>query len=371
MGHAPKDGQDLLGRVDQVALAAIIRRLLLLGGEAEIAFHLHRPILGARGYNGLTCIVSAQYSAQDGCCGWIEVLLKWSVNASQDARWYPALLAAGAPIPDLHGILPLAEPPTAGSGEVLVLEYLPHIGYTGRDYGALAEAIGRFHALPCTVVPGLPQVRSQDAVSGWQEVWNRIRTHALAGDLGAELTDFIARHAANWDRAAASMTILAERADALTRGLIHRDLSTQNTGWRHGRSQLLLFDLPQMAIGPLAQDAQALFPEGSPWDDGIAQRYLNALQTHGGPRLSMPDFVREIATARALPKLNFLWWATARSLDGKVDFTDDIEQGKRWYRRTLLRTLESAWALLMAEGPLGTNAHGSAAEAMRPVGDPD
>ncbi len=347
MGHAPRNGQELLERIDRSGLAAIIRRTLGLNDDAEVVCHLHRPILGARGYNGLTCIVSAQYTAQDGCCGWTEVLLKWSVNASQDARWFPPLLAAGAPIPDLHGVLSLADPPGAGSGEVLVLEYLPHIGYDERDRGALAETLGRFHALPCTVVPDLPQVRAQDAVPGWVEVWNRIRAHAAAGDLGAEMATFVAAHAADWDRGAESMPLVAARADTLTRGLIHRDLSTQNTGWRHGRTQLLLFDLPQMAIGPLAQDAQALFPEGSPWDAGVAQRYLTTLQAHGGARLSEPDLVHEIETARALPRLNFLWWATARSLDGKVDFTDDIEQGKRWYRRTLLHTVERAFDLLI------------------------
>ncbi len=176
MGDAPRTGQELLDRIDRSGLAAIIKRIVR-SPDAEVICHLHRSILGSKGYNGLTCIVSAQYEASNGRCGWIEVLLKWSRFSSQDVRLYPLLLAAGAPIPELLGTLALDGPPDAGSADVLVLEYLPHIGYTDRERGALAESLGRFHALPTTVVPDLPRLRTQDAVAGWQETWHR---HACA-----------------------------------------------------------------------------------------------------------------------------------------------------------------------------------------------
>ncbi len=178
-----------------------------------------------------------------------------------------------------------------------------------------------------------------------------MRAHArMCGELGEDLAAFVRAHAHDWDRAAAAMPMVAATADTLTQGVIHRDLSTQNTGWRHGRSQLLLFDLAQMAVGPLAQDAQALFPEGTPFDQDAARRYLTALSAHGGARLTLDDLIREVDAVRPLARLNFLWWATARSLDGKVDFTKDIVEGKRWYRNTLLHTVDRAFSLLTVGG---------------------
>jgi hypothetical protein len=336
--------QELLARLDASALRDIVARLIGVGPLASVVFHLHRPILGAQGYSGMTCILTVQYAADNGCTGWVDLLLKWSRWATAEGRWYPALMAAGAPIPALHGSLQLVDPPEAVSDEVLVLEYLPHIGHADEDRGALAETLGRFHALDPGAIPDLPKVTAQGAVAGWTEVWQRIPVHAGAGELGPAIAQFVATRADAWSRVLDNLPRLAAAADALPRGVIHRDVSFQNTGWRSDRRHLLLFDIPQMAVGILAEDTQALVPGGSPLDAGVAERYLATLRGHGGPSLT-PDHLRSaIDTVRPMARLSSLWWATARSCDGRVDFTQDIEEGRRWYRNRLLSLLEEVVA---------------------------
>ena len=344
--------QELLDRLDASTLRDIVTRLVGIGPLASVIFHLHRPILGATGYSGMTCILTAQYAADNGCSGWVEVLLKWPRWATAESRWYPALMAAGAPIPALYGSLRLLDPPEGVSDEVLVLEYLPHIGHGDADHGALAETLGRFHALSPGLIPDLPEVTAHGSIAGWTEVWQRIPGHAKAGELGPAIGQFVATHSDAWSRVLDNLPRLAAAADALPRGVIHRDVSLQNTGWRSDRQQLLLFDIPQMAVGILAQDAQALVPGGKPIDTVVAERYLTTLRRHGGPSLSLDHLRAAIDTVRPMDRLNFLWWATARSCDGKVDFSQDIEEGRRWYRNVLMSLLEE---LVAGLGHLSTS----------------
>jgi len=333
--------QDLLERIDTDALRDIVTRLVRAGPLSEVRYHLHRPIQGAAGYSGLTGIVSVQYLAENMCSGWLDLLLKWPRYATAESRRYPALMAAGAPVPTLHGSLRLRSPPPEVSDEVLVLEFLPHIGYSGLDIMALAETLGRFHALAPGIVPDLPQVTAHGSVAGWTEVWSRIPTHARAGELGPAIAELVEKRARAWERVQAALPMLAQRADGLPRGVIHRDVSFQNVGWRYDRRELLLFDIPQMAVGILAQEAQVLFPADKSMDPLVAERYLGTLRQHGGPSLSGSDLAEAVAVVRPLAHLSFLWWATARSCDGRVDFTTDIEEGRRWYRAVLLANLLS------------------------------
>jgi len=333
--------QDLLDRIDAEALQEIVTRLVRAGPLREVRYHLHRPIQGAAGYSGLTAIVSVQYVAVDGYFGWVDLLLKWPRQATAESRWYPALMAAGAPVPALYGRVRLRNPPPDASDEVLVLEFLPHIGHGVRDHLALAETLGRFHALDPGRIPDLPQVTARSAVAGWAEVWNRIPEHARAGELGPTIAALVASQSGAWERVLAALPGLATHADGLPRGVIHRDVSFQNSGWRAERRELLLFDIPQMAVGILAQEAQVLFPADQTPDPLVAERYLGSLREHGGLSLSSTALAEAVAVVRPLGALSFLWWATARSCDGRVDFTTDVEEGRRWYRQILLNNLES------------------------------
>jgi hypothetical protein len=326
---------DLLNRIDQEILQDIVASSLLIGKLDKATCHLHRSIQGAKGYSGMTTIVSLQYSDDNYGAGWVDVLLKWSRWATSESRWYPALMAAGAPVPRLLGSLQLRAPPTDISDEVLVLEYLPHIGYGDRDRLALAVALGRFHALSPELISDLPNVTAASAVAGWTEVWQRIPIHANAGELGSAIAELVPQKQKEWDQVLSALPRVAADVDGLPRGIIHRDVSFQNTGWRADRRELLLFDIPQMAVGILAQDAQALFPIDQPFDNTIAEQYLTTLRKNGGQKISPTDFKHAIELMRPMALLNFLWWSTARSCDGQVDFTKDIEEGRRWYRRVL------------------------------------
>ena len=337
----------LLAHVDTDALRAIVARIV--GGDAleEVTFHLHRSILGSKGYNALKCVISAEYRTAR-CVGWVDLLLKWSATHGE-SDLYPILMAQRAPVPRLEGIVRLDAVPEGASNEVMVLEFLPHIGHEEADLPALATSLGRFNAMRPELFPKLPDGGPRQYAAQWITLWSAIQRHAQAGELGEAIGELCRREQSHWDRFESFVASALDAADGLSRGVIHRDVSIQNTGWRQDRRELLLFDVPQMAAGPIAQDAIALFPEELPFDRAIADRYLAGLRERGGPELSPAELRREVDTVRPLNRIGFYAWSVWKSVTGEVDWTDDVEEGRRIYRRGLLQNLERTLRDIKAE----------------------
>jgi hypothetical protein len=255
-------------------------------------------------------------------------------------------MAQDAPVPRLEGMLRLDHALPERSQDLLVLEYLPHIGHRPEDRIAFAETLGRFHAMPAASFPDLRRCWFEDDVPAWIETWQRIASLATAGELGEPILAWCRETDPPWDRFAGYVHTAAAAADALTRGMVHRDLSSQNTGWRADRRELLLFDVPQMAHGCLAHDLIELFPEDQPIDPAVAGRYLTVLRERGGPALSIADVSRELAMVRPLKRIGFLGWSVWICLSGRVDWTDDVEEGRRVYRAGMLENLRSIFTAL-------------------------
>ncbi len=310
----------------------------------EMRCHLHRPIQGCKGYSGLTCILSVQYRSADSL-GWVDLLLKWPSAGLGESRLFPLLEQEHAPVPRLEGTLRLAHPPAGRTDEVLVFEFLPHIGFGSADGLALATALGRFHALPAEHFPQLPSASFQADVLAWTDVWQRIQDCASTGEIGEELRALSQRQRPQWDAFPGFIASAAARAHAMPRGVVHRRRQpAELRGWRADRRELLLFDVPQMAIGSLARDALALVPEDRPVDPRVVDRYLETLHRHGGPRLTSADLLHAITLVRPLQRVGFYGWALWKCIDGHVDWTDDVDEGKRSYRNgmveNLVRTLQ-------------------------------
>ncbi len=336
--------RELLAALDPQALAAIVASAVGIERVQTANCHLHRAIPGCQGYNGLTCILSVQYSSTTRI-GWIDLVLKWPKWPSLEYCWYPALMNAGAPVPRLEGTISLGQAAGERPDSVLVLEYLPHIGWGPGDAHALARTLGRFHALAPSLFPELPIIRYQDELPGWTQTWHRLHMHARSGDLGAAIQAFVEREERFWPRMDGHLASLTRSADALASGVVHRDVSRQNTGWRQGSSELLLFDVQRMAHGCLVGDVLALCTDidggEQELDTAVADSYREALRAHGGPALSLADMRQGLAILRPLHRIAFLlgtgMW---RSIDGQVDWTTDIEEGRRSYRAGTLSSLE-------------------------------
>jgi hypothetical protein len=72
----------------------------------------------------------------------------------------------------------------------------------------------------------------------------------------------------------------------------------------------------------------------------VAETYCDALRERGGPSLAPDDIARGTRLARSLRRVGTLAWQMARAVDGKVDWTEDTEEGRRVYREWLLESLE-------------------------------
>src|SRR4051812_14306738 len=96
--------QQLLAALDHDALRHLVARLVRAPRVDEATCHLHRQLQGAKGYNGLTCIVSVQYRSP-ASLGWLDLLLKWPSRDLGESRLYPLLMAEDAPVPRLEGTL--------------------------------------------------------------------------------------------------------------------------------------------------------------------------------------------------------------------------------------------------------------------------
>ena len=132
----------------------------------------------------------------------------------------------------------------------------------------------------------------------------------------------------------------------MSTGLIHSDIYPENTGWRRETGELLILDLEWIGFGPRFYDAASLL--GAPDDqqphfrrrDKLAQYYMEEYVRWGGEAIPLSKFMEENSILWMSRILNMLWFSLARALDGRVDWTDDQEEGRQFFRDGLGKTLE-------------------------------
>jgi hypothetical protein len=347
------DPDALIRRLDGEPLRRIVANAARLDRVEDVSYHLHRRIAGCQGYNGRKFVISASFRSATGYGhGWVDLLLKCPAKGCREHTLYPALMAQGAPVPRLEGMLRLDHEHPDRAQDLMVLEFLPHIGFRPEDRMAFARTLGRFHAMPAASFPEVRRSRFDGDIPAWIETWQRIAAMATAGELGELILAWCRETDPPWDRFASYVRGAAAAADESTRGMVHRDLSPQNTGWRADRRELLLFDVPQMAHGCLAHDLIELFPEDQPLDPAVADAYLEVLRERGGPALGVAELRRELDLIRPLKRIGFLGWSLWICISGRVDWTDDIEEGRRAYRAGMLENLRAIVRAMTADRAL-------------------
>ena len=124
------------------------------------------------------------------------------------------------------------------------------------------------------------------------------------------------------------------------------EFAGRNTGWRNGRAEFVLFDVHRLSIGPRLWDA--IFVFGSlqepafkimPWEESL-NFYFSELRRFEGSAGTIADYQHDRALMAASNAFSAFRWMIRLALSGKVDWTEDREEGRKSYRSGVLGTLE-------------------------------
>jgi len=313
---------------------------------------IQHQVQGFCGYSAEKVIPTFVYTTQSGRTGSTTVFVKrFHRKGAAEAHHYEHLQKHNAPIPRMYGVLTDQE-----QREILFLEYLEPVG----DMQACQEflkdienfqhclaATARFNAVRPTgdYAAQLPDKNAAgglaDAAVTLENVWK----YSCDGDLGDSLKQMCSESQDKLHRLQTLTGQLAKPISMMEPGLIHSDIYPENTGWRRGTGELLIIDLEWIGIGPRFFDAASLLGAPDPAQphyerrDELARYYLEQYIKHGGESVSLNQFREEISQLWIAQRLNIMWFSLRRALDGKVDWTEDREEGRRFFRDYLRETL--------------------------------
>ncbi len=268
-----------------------------------------------------------------------------------EAHHYAHLQRHGAPIPRMYGVMTDPE-----GREMLFLEYLEPIGDVHacehfmsdlHNFRCLLDAAAHFNAVRpygdyAAQLPRKDVGKGlMDACTTLEHIWE----HSCKGDLGEDLKQFCSGSQDKLLQIQALAESLMEPVSQMEMGLIHSDVYPENTGWRRGKRELLILDLEWIGFGPRFYDAASLL--GAPDEmqphyrrrDELARYYMERYARWGGDIAPLSEFMREISALWIAQTLGIMWFRLARALDGQVDWTEDREQGRRFFRDGLKEEL--------------------------------
>lgn len=353
MTHANDEATPVFG-LTKAQLRPIISSAVPDEPVASFDVSIQHQVHGFCGYSAEKSIPTFSYTTESGQTERITVFVKrFHRTGPAEAHHYAHLQKLQAPVPRMYGVMTDQE-----QREILFLEYLEPIGdihaseqfmHDPHNFRQLLAATARFntvqpsgeyaHQLPCKdVVKGLT-----DAVTTLDNIWE----HACGGDLGDDLKKFCSNSSDKLHQLQEFAAGLVEPIAQMEMGLIHSDIYPENTGWRQETGELLILDLEWIGFGPRFYDAASLL--GAPDNlqphhqrrDELARYYLEEYVRWGGASMPMDKFMEGNSILWIAETLNMLWFRLARALDGRVDWTDDQEEGRRFFRNELRKTLDA------------------------------
>ena len=323
---------------------------------------IEHQVQGFCGYSAEKAIPSFTYTTKSGRIGRTTIFIKWFYRSDPaEAHHYAYLQKHHAPIPRMYGVL------TGPDGrEMLFLEYLDPIGDVQAcenflddpdHFRQLLAVTARFNAIQPSgeYAAGLPRKGVGEGLMDACATLERIWEHACKGDLGNALRQLCSSSQEGLPQLQMLARSLIEPISRMETGLIHSDIYPENTGWRRETRELLILDLEWIGFGPRFYDAASLL--GAPDDlqphwqrrEELAQYYLEQYVRWGGPAVSLDQFMKEVPVLWAAQRLNIMWFGLRHALDGRVDWTEDREEGRRFFREELYKHL----SVLLREGSKG------------------
>lgn len=313
---------------------------------------IERQVQGFSGYSADKVIPTVTYITQSGRMGRATVFVKrFHRTGPAEAHHYAALQKHDAPIPRMYGVM------TDQDGkEMLFLEYLDPVGDVQASehfaddldqFRQLLAVTARFNAIEPSgeYAANLPRRDIDrglgDACVTLEHIWD----HACKGDLGDALKQLCS---SSRDRLAQLQKFamgLIEPVSQIEIGLIHGDIYPENTGWRRETGELLILDLEWIGFGPRFYDAARWL--GAPDDlqphcqrrAELAGYYLEQYVLQGGAAVPLERFMKEVSILWIAQILDIMWFRLRHALDGRVDWTEDREEGRRFFRDALYENL--------------------------------
>lgn len=293
------------------------------------------------GYGATKAVPTVEYEDADGRTRSIVMFVKWQNNEHYCERvHYEHLVRLGAPVPRLYDARQVE------GRELLFLECLncAEAPIVDEELVAMTARLNAVSPDAAYAVSLGERAFGRELAEAKQTV-NEIHARALAGELG----DNLQRYCQGLPGLPASLSVLADHLAApvsrMETGLVHTDLYPENCGHRGGGGELLVFDLVFMSFGPRFYDVARWVGTSAGRNDTnasdlrLARAYLDAYSRAGGTAPALEQFLGECSVLKAVSIFVMLWFKLARSLDGKVDWTDDVDEGREVTRRKLQRDL--------------------------------
>lgn len=354
-GRSPTPVFGLLGR----QLQPVVERIA--GGEAVASFSISidHQLEGHYGYGADKLIPTISYVTQSGQRGEATVFVKLFREAERsEARHYVGLANHGAPISRLFGAL------TTGDGrEMIFLEYLePVVDFMGmledrRQFEQLLSVAARFNAVTPTpeYAATLPRRDFARELSEVAPVLARIWQHGAKGDIGDDLRRLCSADEGKLDALRQLAARLVEPIAGMDVGLLHNDFYPDSVAWHRETGELLVVDLESVGLGPRFYDVARWLgaPDEMQYHASarglLAERYLGEYEQYTRRRIDLHQFLVEARSLWLAGTLTMLFFFLDRSLDGRMDWTDDRAEGRRQSQAELYEQVKAL--LCEAERP--------------------
>ena len=239
--------------------------------------------------------------------------------------------------------------------EMIFLEYLeptddlhPFHRFTGDDdlFARFLAAAARFNAIrPSGEYAATLRrfdheqigLRVRAAADTLDEIWDR----AAAGDLGEPMQQLCRTNRGRLSRLQTLPGELVERMARMELCLSHNDYYPDSVAVRHETGEMLLVDLESVGFAPRFWDVARWL--GPPVEVDVrcrprrelAQLYLAEYVRWGGEPVDVDRFLTDLRILAVASGLMMLPFSYHRALDGRVDWTEDRNEGRRTYRKQL------------------------------------
>jgi hypothetical protein len=333
-----------------------------LAGEPIASFEVavEDQLPGHYGYGAEKLVPTITYSTVSNKRGTAKLFVKWSDEPGpREAHHYEHLARHQAPVPRLYGALVSSD-----RREMIFLELLQpvhdlhpfdRVMKRRSQFPAFLRTAARFNAVQPSAeyAARLRNVASPD-LSEWHEKVNGtldgIWQYASTGDLGQHMRELCASAVAKRPALLKRARRLVEPLSDMPTGLTHNDFYPDSVGKREATGELLLVDLESVGVGPRFADVARWI---GPPDDirprcfprrHLAQCYLEEYAQCGGNCPPLSRFLEETRLLWVWQTFDMLWFRLHRSLDGRVDWTEDRDEGRRVYQADLYRELKALLA---------------------------
>ena len=319
-------------------LQPIVERMA--GDEAVASFtiSIDHEVEGHYGYSAEKLIPTISYVTRSGQRGKETVFVKCFHKPEQgESRHYHRLTGVGAPIPRWYGAAT-----TRDGQEVIFLEYLlPVVDFTGMlesadQFRQFLSVTAQFNAVspPPEYAAALPRRDFGRELAEVHPVLDRIWAHADSGELGDDLHSLCSARADGLGALHDMVARLAQPLAEMEIGFLHNDLYPDSVAWRRGTGELLVVDLESAGLGPRYYDVARWLgapDEVQPHSSArtlLAEHYLSEYGDWSGRETDTRQFLEEAGLLWLAGTLTMLFFFLNRSLDGRMDWTDDREEGR-------------------------------------------